>query len=90
MEDCSLEDLDLLERRVHELIQQLKDLKAEKLDLENQVSEKARSFQDLQQERSAVRGRVEKILGSLNQLSEEDLSDSPPLQEQHPEQTTPY
>jgi len=84
-----LEDLDLLEKRVHELIQQLKNLKAEKRDLETQLSEQSQSFQNLQQERVEVRGRVEKILGTLNHL-DEDLNGSVIAQEQHPEQTTTY
>ncbi len=90
MEEYSLEDLDLLEKRVHELIQQLKDLKGEKRALEAQLSEQAESFLHLQQERAEVRGRVEKILGTLNHLGE-DLNDSViEQQEQAPEQTTPY
>ncbi len=84
-----MEDLDLLERRVHELIQQLKDLKEEKRTLEGQLSEQARSFQSLQQERVEVRGRVEKILGTLNHLGE-GLNDSITPQEQAPEQAPTY
>ncbi len=84
-----MEDLDLLEKRVHELIQQLKDLKAEKQELETQLSEQAQSFHHLQQERVEVRGRVEKILGTLNHL-DDNFNGSTIAQEQNPEQTTTY
>lgn len=85
-----MEDLDLLERRVHELIQQLKELKGEKCTLEARLNDQAASFQQLQQERTEVRGRVEKILDTLNHLGE-DLTDSDtPYQEESSEQTTPY
>ncbi len=66
-----LEYLGVLEKRVQEVIEFLRQTKAEKHRLEQELAEQKLAYQQLQQERGEVRNRVEHILGQLNQLQDE-------------------
>lgn len=66
-----LEYLGVLENRVQAMIKLLQSTREEKRLLEEQLMEQAEAFQHLQQERNEVRQRVERILGTLNHVTEE-------------------
>ncbi|MFQ5596737.1 MAG: hypothetical protein ACE5GK_01665 [Nitrospiria bacterium] len=65
-----LKSLEILEGRVHDMIDMIKTLKQEKHALEIQLDEQEKASRELLQERSEARQRVEKILGTLNRLND--------------------
>ncbi len=82
-----LEYLEILERRVQEMIDLLRSTKEEKCLLEKQLADQAEAFQQLQQERGEVRQRVEKILGTLSNYNDDSGNAE---MEQGGEQETSY
>lgn len=64
----SLEYLEILEKRVQEMIDLVKHLKKRNASLEEELIQQKEAFHQLQQERSEVRQRVEGILETLNHL----------------------
>jgi len=66
------EQLEVLEARVQEMIELIKRLKREKEGLEAQIREREREFRQLQEERGEVRLRIERILGTLNDLEAQE------------------
>jgi len=60
--------LEIIELRVAEMIERIKRLRSEKMQLQSQIDQREMAFQRLQEERSLVRRRVEKILGKLNEV----------------------
>lgn len=86
-----LEYLGVLESRVQAMIKLLQTTREEKRLLEEQLMEQAEAFQHLQEERNEVRQRVERILGTLNHVTEEaETSLVPQGVEQEGEQETSY
>ncbi len=67
-----LEYLTILEKRVKEMLEMIKTLREENHRLECQLTEREKSTQALRQERSEVRGRVEKVLTKLNHLVDDE------------------
>ncbi|MFQ5587390.1 MAG: hypothetical protein ACE5F7_00995 [Nitrospiria bacterium] len=65
-----LEYLGVLEQRVQDVIELLRETRREKQNLELELAEQKQAFQQLQQERGEVRQRVEHILGKLNDLNQ--------------------
>lgn len=86
-----LEYLGVLESRVQAMIKLLQSTREEKRLLEEQLMEQAEAFQHLQEERNEVRQRVERILGTLNHVTEEaETALVPQGVEQEGEQETSY
>ncbi len=67
-----LEYLGILESRVQEIIRLLHTTKEENRILEERLSEQTEAFQALQAEREEVRQRVERILGNLSHIKNEE------------------
>jgi predicted nuclease with TOPRIM domain len=67
-----LEQLETLESRVQEMIEFIKRLKNEKVQLEVKLDQREEAFQALHGERAKVRQRIEGLLGKLDHL-EKDL-----------------
>ncbi len=67
------EQLEVLESRVQTMIEMIKKLRGEKEGLEAKVSQREREFRQLQEERGEVRLRIERILGTLSHLEEQEM-----------------
>ena len=63
---------ELLESRVSEMIERMKALRTEKIQLSSEISEQERAFRQLQEERRVIRKRLEKLLGTLNHVEGKD------------------
>ena len=82
----SLEYLEILEKRVQEMIDLVKHLREKNVSLEEELIQQKEAFHQLQEERGEVRRRVERILGTLSPLDEAEETISV---EREGEQETP-
>jgi len=62
------QQLDIIGLRVAEMIQRIKRLQSEKVQLQSQIDERERVCKQLREERSLIRERVEKVLDRLNSV----------------------
>ena len=63
--------LEIIELRVAEMIERIKRLRSEKMQLQSQIAQREVAFQRLQEERVLIRKRVENILSRLNGVRED-------------------
>ncbi|MFQ5779600.1 MAG: cell division protein ZapB [Nitrospiria bacterium] len=68
-----LAQLEILEARVQEMIELIRHLKKEKAELAAKIDQREKECQGLQEERGAVRLRIEKLLVKLNHLEKDSL-----------------
>jgi len=64
--------LELLASRVSEMIERLKILQLEKETLSSEIRKQENACQQLQEERRQIRKRIEKLLGTLNNVEGKD------------------
>ena len=62
------QQIELLESRVSTMILKLKELRSEKAKLSAEISDQQSAFHKLQEERRVIRKRLEKLLGTLNNV----------------------
>jgi FtsZ-binding cell division protein ZapB len=60
--------IELLELRVSEMIERLKSLRVEKVNLSAEIHQQKSDLRLLHEERRVVRKRLEKILGTINHV----------------------
>jgi len=65
------EELEVLEARVQELVEWIRRLKKEKLELDIAHQQKEKECRLLHEEKATVRQRIERILQNLNEHAEE-------------------
>ena len=64
--------LEMIELRVAEMMEQIKRLRSEKMQLQSQIDQREVAFRRLQEERSRVREQVGKLLSKLSGVERND------------------
>ena len=66
------QQFEILEARISYMIQRIKSLRLEKIELQAEIDRQGREFHQLKEERYMVRNRVGKILETLNHVGGKD------------------